>query len=167
MMTDPEIRLLLLTLTPDEILGAYVPLGVSGLAQRLFVEGRREDAVWACAPIVSTRGGWTIPAQWAKRRDTLLTEWALKGLQANFAYVHLHTTLGHDFAWTAQEAVNACNRAGYTGITKTFALLTNEPLTAIGNRPTFVSEALLFYKSEKRAEAATTLLRDLCRLFYD
>ena len=166
-MTDPEIRLLLLTLTPYEILGQYVPSGVSEIARAAFDNDQLENAVWACAPLVRDVARWPLPTQWASRRDTLLTEWALKGIRTNPAYSHLHVTVSQAFAWTAQEAVNACNRDGYTGIAKTFGLLTREPLTVGGNRPKFVSEALLFYKPEKRDEAATTLLRDLCRLFYD
>lgn len=166
-MTDPEIRLLLLTLTPYEILGQYVPSGVSEIARAAFDNDQLEDAVWACAPLIRDVARGPLPTQWPSLRDALLMKWALKGLRENPAYAHLHLTLGHDFAWPAQEVVNACNRVGYTGIAKTFALLTHAPLTAMGNRPKFVSEALLFYKPEKRDEAATTLLRDLCRLFYD
>jgi len=166
-MTDPEIRLLLLTLTPYEILGHYVPSGVSEIARAAFDNDQLETTVWACAPLVQDFARWPLPTQWPSLRDALLMKWALKGLRENPAYAHLHLTLGNDFAWTALDADNACNRVGYTGTARTFGLLTREPLTADGNRPKFVSEALLFYKSEKRIEAATTLLRDLCRLFYD
>lgn len=166
-MTDDEIRLLLLTLTPEDILKSYVPTLVTELARAVFTKDQREKAVWACAPLVGRSEYWGTPTKWASRRDTLLTEWALKGLWANPAYAHLHAVLGKNFAWTAAEAMKACTHAGYAGTGETFALLTRDPLMNTGSRPKFVSQALLFYREQRRDEAATTLLRDLCRLFYD
>ena len=158
---DDELRLLLLTLTPDEILRSQVPSGIAQIARNVFEVERRELAVWACAPLIGKPEYWGTPAKWTSLRDKALTEWALKGLQANPGYGHLHELLGSDFAWTATEAMNACNRNGYTGTASTFALL------AADDAGHFASAATLFYRPEKRDEAAATLLRDLCRFFYD
>jgi hypothetical protein len=167
-MTDAEIRLLLLTLTPDEVLNAYIPDSVAEIARAAFAEDQREKAVWACAGLLSPNAMRNTPEQYDRRRYMLMSSWALRGLLANPAYQHVHSALQYCVDTTPKEVVYVCNRDGYSGIARTFAALADSKshITARDYK-LFVSEALLFYRQEKRDEAATTLLRDLCRLFYD
>lgn len=168
MMTDPEIRFLLLTLTPNEVLNTCIPHSVAEIARAAFVEDHREKAVWACAGLLAPNGIRDTPEQYDRRRYMLMSSWALRGLLANPAYQHVHSALQYSVDTTPREVVYVCDRDGYTGIARTFAALgDSKSHVTTRDYKLFVSEALWFYKPEKRVEAATTLLRDLCRLFYD